>query len=93
MSSIAGQVYRFRQVDGSGNVVYSDEGNYIMKKFDYDPAEDPTSTSDPKERIDPYEMSSDIEFVLRPGSEYEIYVEITTLTGCTAPLHITLSLD
>lgn len=51
MKSIAGQVYRFSQTDSDGNIIYDDGGSYYMKNFDDDPAEDPASTSDPKEAV------------------------------------------
>ena len=84
--SIAGQVYRYSQVDiNSGAEIKSD--GYIMKKFDDDPKEDPQSTSDPKARVKPPELGDDIIFGAEPGRTYEITIEITTLTGCVAPMH------
>ena len=91
MSSIAGQVYRYSQTTPDGTVICSDGGSYIMKKFDDDPAEDPTSTSEPKARLDAAEYSDTLVFSAAPGSESTITIEITTLTGCTAPMHITMS--
>jgi len=93
MKSIAGQVYKFKQTDADGNVVYDDGGMYYMKKFDDDPAEDPNSKTEPKERIKPPEHGSDIVFDIKGGEEYTAEIEITTLTGCTAPMHNTMSIE
>lgn len=92
MKSIAGQVYRFCQTDVYGNIIKSDDGNYYMKRFDYDPAEDPNSKSNPKSRITPPEHSSNISFEIKSGEKYTIEIEITTLTGCTAPMHNLMSI-
>ena len=79
-------MYRYSQVDiNSGAEIKSD--GYIMKKFDDDPKEDPQSTSDPKARVKPPELGDDIIFGAEPGRTYEITIEITTLTGCVAPMH------
>ena len=87
MESIAGQVYRYSQIDAqSGEIIADDGGKYIMKKFDDDPREDPASTSDPKERLTPARMGDTLSFETEPGKEYAITIEITTLTGCVAPL-------
>ena len=93
MKSIAGQVYRFRQISANGDVLYSDEGMYYMKKFDYDPAEDPTSTSEPKSRIEPPEHASEISFDIEKNTESVLEIEVTTLTGCTAPMHNKMSIE
>ena len=93
MSSIAGQVYRFSQTASDGTVVYDDGGSYYMKNFDDDPAEDPASTSEPKARLKAAEYSDTLTFDAAPGSEYDITIEITTLTGCTAPMHNTMSVE
>lgn len=85
--SIAGQVYRYRQTDSGGKTVTDDGGTYIMKKFDDDPAEDPRSNADPKERLTPAEYGNTLSFSLDKNSEYDIKIEITTLTGCVAPMH------
>lgn len=88
LSSIAGQVYRYSLTDSeTGEIITDDGGTYIMKKFDDDPREDPTSTSDPKERLKPAEYGDTITFELSPGKEYDAIIEITTLTGCIAPMH------
>lgn len=84
--SIAGQVYRYRQTCG-GLPVSDDGGKYLMKKFDDDPAEDPSSNTDPKERLKPAEHGDTLSFYLAPNENYDIKIEITTLTGCVAPMH------
>ncbi len=63
-----------------------------MKKYDYDPAEDPESTSEPKARITPPEHSSEVSFDIESGEKYTIELEVTTLTGCTAPMHNMMSI-
>lgn len=93
MKSIAGQVYRFSQTDPDGNIIYDDGGSYYMKNFDDDPAEDPASTSDPKERLKAAEYSDTLSFDVKPNSECDIKIEVTTLTGCTAPMHNTMSIE
>lgn len=94
LSSIAGQVYRYNLTDAeSGEITQSDGGAYIMKKFDDDPKEDPNSTSDPKERVKPDEYGDTIEFELEPGKSYRAVIEITTLTGCVAPMHNQMSVQ
>lgn len=64
-----------------------------MKNFDDDPAEDPASTSDPKERLKAAEYSDTLSFDVKPNSECDIKIEVTTLTGCTAPMHNTMSIE
>lgn len=87
-SSIAGQVYRYSQTDSAtGETVKDDGGVYIMKKFDDDPKEDPNSTTEPKERVRAKEYGDTLTFETVPGGEYDIVIEITTLTGCIAPMH------
>ncbi len=87
MKSIAGQVYRYSQTDENGKTITDDGGYYYMKKFDDDPAEDPESTTEPKERLAAAEYSSVVSFDAAAGEESTIIIEITTLTGCTAPMH------
>ena len=93
MSSIAGQVYRFSQTDGNGNVIYNDGGEWIMKRYDSNPAVDPQSTSDPQGRIEPPEYSDTLGFDIAPGAKNIVTLEIATLTGCTAPLHNTMYVE
>lgn len=91
--SIAGQVYRYKQIDLLGNVIQSDEGNYVMKIFDDDPKEDPLSTSEPKDRLLPDERGDTLSFEIEPDLECIIEVDITTLTGCVAPMHNTFLVE
>lgn len=93
IKSIAGQVYRYSQTDSRGREVISSGGAYIMKKFDDDPAEDLNSDAEPKERIKPAEYGDQIRFVLEPNEQYSIRVEVTTLTGCVAPMHNRFVID
>lgn len=93
LKSIAGQVYRYKQTDKDGKMTASDGGQYIMKRFDDDPKENPDSTADPKERLDPAEYSDTLKFDIEPGEEYDIEVEVTTLTGCVAPMHNTFGVE
>ncbi len=94
MSSIAGQVYRYRVTDsGTGAVLADDGGTYIMKKFDDDPMEDPLSTAEPKERLKPAEYGDTLSVEAQPGAEYDIAIEVTTLTGCIAPMHNVMTLE
>ncbi len=93
MKSIAGQVYRFRQLDENDRILRDDGGYYYMKKFDDNPAADPASASDPPKRLEPAEYSSDIHFPIASGTKNTIEIEVTTLTGCTAPMHNTLSVQ
>ena len=93
MKSIAGQAYRFRQLDENDRILRDDGGYYYMKKFDDNPAADPASASDPPKRLEPAEYSSDIHFLIASGTKNTIEIEVTTLTGCTAPMHNTLSVQ
>ncbi len=94
LSSIAGQVYRYKLTDAqSGETAQSDGGTYIMKKFDDDPPEDPNSKTDPKERLKPDEYGDTIGFALEAGKTYNAVIEITTLTGCVAPMHNRISIE
>ena len=93
LSSIAGQVYRFSQVSADGRVIYDDGGEWIMKKFDSNPAVDPQSTTEPKGRIEAPEYSDTLSFDIVPGASDTITLEIATLTGCTAPLHHTMYVE
>ena len=70
-----------------------DGGRYIMKKFDIDPAENPESTTEPKERLEPSKYTSTERFTLEPNSEYILEFEVVTLTGCDAPMTNTLSIE
>lgn len=92
LKSIAGQVYRFSQTDENGETVCSDGGQYIMKKFDDDPKEDLSSDAEPKERLKPAEYGDTLSFEFKPGCGYDIEVEVTTLTGCVAPMHNTFGI-
>lgn len=94
MRSIAGQVYRYSLTDmTTGRVVQDDGGRSIMKMFDDDPPEDPNSTADPKERLKPNEYGDTLSFPLEPGKIYRAVIEITTLTGCVAPMHNQMTVD
>lgn len=93
MQSIAGQVFRYRQLDQENEILLDDNGYYVMKKFDDNPAVDPTSDSDPPKRLEPAEYNTAISFKIAPGEENIIEIEITTLTGCTAPMHNTLKIE
>ncbi|MGN1116515.1 MAG: hypothetical protein ACI4TH_08105 [Candidatus Ornithomonoglobus sp.] len=93
MKSIAGQVYRYSQASAVGSIIADDGGTYIMKKFDSDPAEDPDSKTDPKERLSAEEYGDTLSFNIDAQTENTITIEITTLTGCTAPMHNTFSVD
>lgn len=93
IKSIAGQVYRYSQTDGLGQEVTGSGGDYIMKKFDDDPAEDSNSDTEPKERIKPAEYGDQIRFILEPNEQYNIRIEVTTLTGCVAPMHNRFVID
>lgn len=90
MKSIAGQVYRYKQTDKDGKILKDDGGEYYMKNFDADPAVDPNSQTEPKARITPPEYGDTLDFTISKFSECDIEIEITTLTGCTAPMHNTM---
>ncbi len=93
MKSIAGQVYRYSQAASDGSIITDDSGIYIMKKFDSDPAEDPASETDPKERLQAEEYGDTLSFNIDAGAENTITIEVTTLTGCTAPMHNIFSVN
>lgn len=93
MKSISGQVYRFSFQAADGQTVRDDGGQYYMKRFDMDPAEDPNSDTEPKERLEPAKYSTEEAFVLEPGGAYILEFEIVTLTGCKAPIENQLYLQ
>ena len=93
MKSIAGQVYRYKQTSSDGDIITDDGGYYYMKKFDDDPAEDPASTTEPKERVKAAEYSDTLTFDIAADSECTVEIAVTTLTGCTAPMHNTMSIN
>lgn len=93
MKSIAGQVYRFRQLDAMGAVIKSDDDCYIMKKFDDDPKEDPKSKEKPKKRLDSALYSDKLEFDIKSGNSCVVEIEVTTLTGCIAPMRNTFAIQ
>lgn len=93
IKSIAGQVYRYTQTDSSGRIISSDDGRYIMKKFDDDPKENPASSAEPKERLAAAEYSDTLSFDIAPKENCDIEIEITTLTGCVAPMHNTFGIE
>lgn len=92
MNSLSGQVYRYTLYK-ENEKVQDDGGRYIMKKFDIDPAENPESTTEPKERLEPSKYTSTERFTLEPNSEYILEFEVVTLTGCDAPMTNTLSIE
>ena len=92
MRSLAGQVYRYSFKDADGLVIKDDGGRYIMKCFDDDPAEDPHSKTDPPERLEAAEYGDTLEFVIGAAQKGTVEIEVSTLTGCTAPMHNTFLL-
>lgn len=64
-----------------------------MKSYDADPAENPHSSSIPKERITPSPLSSDLRFEIPANCRHTVQIEITTLTGCTAPIRNTMYIN
>lgn len=93
MNSFSGQVYRFTLKDKEGRIIRDDGGRYLMKRFDTEPAEDPNSTSEPKERLEAAKYTSAEEFRLEPKQEYQLEFEVVTLTGCIAPMTNTITLE
>lgn len=93
MKSVAGQVYRFRQLSSDKSVIVDDGGTYIMKRFDSDPRENPESKAEPKERFEAAEYGETVSFDILPGDDNTIIIEVTTLTGCIAPMHSTFYVD
>lgn len=91
INSISGQVYRYKCIDENGVERYSDGGSYIMKKFDDNPPEDPLSSDEPKARLEPEEYSDTLVFGIESGETLYVEIELTTLTGCKSPVHITMS--
>ncbi len=89
MDSDAGQVYRFNIADEQGNITDSDSGYYIMKMYDNDPAEDPVT----KARLEPAWYKTDVPFFIPAGEKRTVTMEITTLTGCNAPMRNTLIIE
>lgn len=92
MKSIAGQVYKFKQISYDDKVIKSDNGSYIMKNFDEDPKEDPNSKEVPKKRLDSALYSDKIEFNVKENSSCIVEIEVTTLTGCIAPMRNTFEI-
>lgn len=78
IDSDAPEVYRFTQKDGDGNIIYSDGGKYITKKFDDEPKGE-----------NPEFMSDDIKFSVPKNSTSTAEVEVVILTGCNAPVYYT----
>ncbi len=85
LNSVSGQVYRYSLYKGE-ELVCDDGGRYIMKKFDMDPAEDPKSKAEPKERLKPAKYTTTQRFELEPENEYVLKFETVVLTGCDAPM-------
>lgn len=92
MNSMSGHVYRYSLCSG-GTLIKDDGGRYIMKKFDADPAENPKSKTDPKERLEPAKYTAAEKFILEPSTDYVLTFEVVTLTGCNAPITNTLSIE
>ena len=81
MKSDAGQVYRYSLTDETGNIVYDDGGQYTMKRFDSDPAENKSGG-----RIEPADYSTEVVYTIPAGRTYTAVLEVTTLTGCNSPM-------
>lgn len=92
MNSVSGQVYRYSLYSGD-TLIKNDGGRYIMKKFDMDPAENPDSNADPKERFEPAKYTTTERFVLEANTDYILNFEVVTLTGCDAPMTNILSIE
>lgn len=87
MNSVSGHVYRFNFTDESGNVLRDDGGRYIVKKYDKDPAVNPKNRA---ERLKPQKYTTSEKFTLEAGRTYKVSFELVTLTGCDAPITISL---
>ena len=82
MNSNTGQVYRFHFYDKNGNEVKGTE-DFLTKRFD----------DCPKDGTEAEKYSTSEYFHLEAGESYKIEVEITTLTGCNAPMEISFAIQ